>query len=684
MTENPTQPVSGRALDFWLVGYALALLAQIERLPLWLTLVGFAGGAVGWLIRRRGWRPLSRRWLMPMTLGLVVLFWLAYRGQFTVDTAASFLVLTVALKWLELRQRRDLFVLFFIICYLVVVTLLFQKGLIWAVVLLGSIFLLFTGLQLAMAGQLRGLSMQAVRRSGGLFLKMAPVVVVLFVFFPRMGPLWSVPLVSEQGVTGLSEEMTPGDVSNLAQNSDRAFRVEFGGDWPRPGERYWRAIVLDVFDGRTWSRRDRGERERASRVIEAAPADALADDEYEILMEPHYQRWGFALVDSVPRSPNARQDARGMVRFERSVDQSVRYRMGFESERVSRELGESGKRFYTHLPASGNEMTRAWVAEQRMAIEDDRQLVTRFMRLFNQEPFHYTLRPPRLGEDPVDELLFDTRRGFCEHYASALAFMLRAAGIPARIMTGYLGGESGLNDQYLIVRQYDAHAWVEAWLPEFGWFRLDPTAQIAPDRIELGLREAMRDEGSFLEDNWASPDRYQDLALVNWLRLRADAANYYWQRWVVGYEGQTQLALLSRLPGNIGLRELGFITAGLVAAFIALAVIIGLLRQHQQRFRDPWHRLYDRWCRWLVRQDLGVGRGDSLSHQVAAVARAMPEQASEARAFKTIMTRHFYADGGDGVEAEDLKRVRRLFGQIRRSRLRSKPKSGERQQHGRR
>jgi len=659
-----------RALDCLLLSYALVLAAQFARLPLWLLAIAVVAGGLGWLIRRRGWRPLPKWALFAVTIITVAAFWLAYRGQFTVDTAASFFVLTVALKWLELRQRRDLYILFFILCYLVIVTLLFRDSILWTGVLLVAIFLVFNGLQLSSAGRVRRLSLQTWRRTGWLFAKAIPVVIILFVFFPRMGPLWSVPLVSDQATTGLSDEMSPGEISDLVQNSERAFRVEFGGETPRPGERYWRALILDDFDGRTWRRRDQELEERASRVNTEAQAGSLAENEYEVLMEPSYQRWGYALADSVPVSPNLTQDFRGLVRFERSVDTRLRYRMMFQQDPPQTSLSDRARRQYTQLPADSNPQTRAWVAEQQARTDDDEALINALMQHFNAEPYYYTLRPPRLGDQPVDELLFDTYRGFCEHYASALTFMLRAADIPARVVTGYLGGESGLNDGYLIVRQYDAHAWVEAWMPDYGWVRLDPTAMIAPDRIELGLRESMRDEGSFLENNWASPDRYQDFALVNWMRLRADAMNYYWQRWVVGYQGQTQLSLFERLPGAPGMRELGLITAGLVAILIGLSAGYALWLHRRRRFQTPYQRLYGRWLRWLQKQQLPTGPGDPPTRQAMVAAEALPAQENLIKAFGKGLNRLFYAPGDMNTDAaqRDLERMRRQLRQIRRLR----------------
>ena len=657
--------MSRHHLDAWVAAFALILLAQVQRLPLWLSL-GAAGAVVtGWLLQRRRRRGLGGLWLGVLAVASAAAFWVYYRGQFTVDTAASFLVLTVALKWLELGRRRDLFILFFIQCYLAVVTLLFHQSMLWAAVLLASLFLLFTGLQMALGGGVQGMGREALKRSALVFVKMLPLVVVLFIFFPRMGPLWSVPLVSEQGMTGLSDSMSPGDITSLVQNDDPAFRVTFGGETPAPGERYWQALVLDRFDGRGWQRRRVEERGGVSRVPPDAAADSLANDEYEIMLEPHGRRWGFALADSVPASTNITLNHNGMVRFERSVDTRRRYRMRREPSSPAARLSDSARRFYTHLPDNGNERTRDWVAKRRERAEGREALVRQLMDHFNQAPFHYTLQPESLGDsDTVDTLMFETREGFCEHYASALGFMLRAADIPARIVTGYLGGESGVDNEYLIVRQYDAHAWVQAWLPGRGWVRLDPTAMIAPERIENGLRDAMGEQEDFLEDNPFSMNRYADVGWVNWMRLHLDAANYYWQRWVVGYEGQTQLSLLGRLPGDIDRRMLGVITAVLVAVLIMIGVGLSVLRSRRRHFRDPWVRLYDQWCRWLENQHTGAGRSDPLSAQVSAAARAFPSRNREIQALGALLEGVFY--GGAGMEARDLARARRLMNAIRK------------------
>lgn len=652
-------------LDPWIAAFGLILSAQLQRLPLWLSLGAFAAAVVGWLMRRHGRRGARPSWLGVLAVVSVAVFWVYYQGQYTVDTAASFLVLTVALKWLELGRRRDLFILFFIQCYLAVVTLLFHQSMLWAGTLLASLFLLFTGLQMAVGGRFPGMGREAMKRSALVFVKMLPLVVVLFIFFPRVGPLWSVPLVSEQGMTGLSDSLEPGGISRLVQNDDPAFRVTFGGETPPPGERYWQALVLDRFDGQRWDRRSEEQQGGVSRVPEDASAAALGGDGYEVMLEPHGRRWGFALADSVPASANVTLNRNGMVRFERSVDTRRRYRMRLEPSAETTSLSKAARRFYTRLPGNTNERTRQWVLQQRRKVEGGSELVRQLMQHFNREPFRYTLQPESPGDsDTVDALMFETREGFCEHYASALAFMLRTADIPARIVTGYLGGESGVDNEYLIVRQYDAHAWVQAWLPGRGWVRLDPTAMIAPDRIENGLREAMGGGDDFLAGDPFSMTRYADLGWVNWMRLRLDAANYYWQRWVVGYEGKTQLSLLGRLPGDIDQRMLGVITAVLVAALIMAGVGISLLRARRRHFRDPWYQLYDQWWRWLEYRHAEAGRSETLAAQVAAAERACPALTADIRALGALLQRAFYTP--ETITQQDLVRARRLMNALRK------------------
>ncbi|MCK7544702.1 DUF3488 and transglutaminase-like domain-containing protein [Marinobacter bryozoorum] len=663
-----------RALLWLLCGFALLLLPQWDRLPVWLIAACLALAGWRWLAQV-GRVRLPGRWLrLGVMASLIAVYIATVQGRFSVDTAASFFVLAVGLKWLETANRRDFFVVFFILVYLATVNFLFRQGIGWSLVTVTGVVVILVALQLLHTpAESRHGGFRGLRRLGGMLLKTLPVVIALFVFFPRMAPLWSVPLVSEQARTGLSDSMTPGDISSLAQSSERAFRVSFGGEMPEHRERYWRGLILDRFDGHTWSQWQQESYRRLGRVDRDAGLEGLAPNEYDVLMEASGQRWVYALDNSRAVSGNIAKVPGGLFRLERPADTSIRYRMALGAEAGdAAALSPGQRRRYLQLPPSGNQRSRELASELARQAQSDLAFANSVLNRFREQPYYYTLRPPTMPEDPVDTLLFDAQRGFCAHYASAMTFLLRAAGIPARVVAGYQGGSSGADEAYLIVRQYDAHAWVEAWIESRGWVRLDPTAAIAPQRIESGLREAMAEEGSFLEDNWTSPQRYGDLALVQWISLQMDRINYNWQRWVVGYQGQSQMDLMSRLPGNIGLKELGYVTAGLVGVALLIAAMIAALRHGGGRHSDPARVLVARWGQVLRQRGVTVPAGATPLQLATMTEEQAPSAGPVARAFARDLNNHYYGTGARARpgrqrhRATDVRPMRRRLSQIRR------------------
>ncbi|WP_417547329.1 transglutaminaseTgpA domain-containing protein [Marinobacter segnicrescens] len=663
-----------RALLWLLGGFLLLLLPQWDRLPVWLAAACIALAGWRWLAQT-GRARLPGRWLRLAIMGTLIAVYIAtVSGRFSVDTAASFFVLAVGLKWLETANRRDFFVLFFILVYLATVNFLFRQGIGWSLVTLAGVVVTLVALQLLHTpADSRHSSFHGLRRLGGMLLKTLPVVIALFVFFPRMAPLWSVPLVSDQARTGLSDSMTPGDISSLAQSSERAFRVTFAGETPEHRDRYWRGLILDRFDGRTWSQWQQEPYRPLGRVNRDAGLEALADNEYDVLMEASGQRWVYALDNSRPVSANIAEVSGRVFRLERPADTSVRYRMELERETgTAGELSPAERRQYLQLPPQGNQRSRQLARDLAMGAGTDLAFANAVLNRFREQPYYYTLRPPAMPDDPVDTLLFDAQRGFCAHYASAMTFLLRAADIPARVVAGYQGGSPGPDEAYLIIRQYDAHAWVEAWIEERGWVRFDPTAAIAPQRIESGLRDAVAEEGSFLEDSWASPQRYGDLPLVQWASLQLDRINYNWQRWVIGYQGQSQMDLMSRLPGNIGLRELGYLTAGLMGVALLVAALVAAIRHGGATRTDPAGVLVSRWTRLLQKRGSTVPAGATPLELARMTEQQAPAAAAVARAFARDLNNHYYGSGsrsrpGRGSHrSTELRLMRRRLARIRR------------------
>ena len=673
----PATGLPSRAL-LWLIGsFALLLTPQWDRLPLWLIAACAVLASWRWLAQYGRVRLPGRLLRTGIMLVLIGVYVATVQGRFTVDTAASFFVLAVGLKWLETRTVRDFYVLFFILVYLATVNFLFHQEILWALVTFAGVAMLLVGLQVLNAPELPAGMKSGWRRLGGLFLKTLPVVVLLFVFFPRMSPLWSVPLVSGEARTGISDTMRPGDISSLAQSSERAFRVTFGGQIPPYRDRYWRGLILDYLDGETWRQGQADGFRPLGRVAVDGGVGALKLDEYDVLLEPTDQRWAFALENSRAVSDNVAEESADLFRFRRPADSPVRYRLALEEGAGPDEQARGADlRRYLQLPREGNPRARELARELRQSMSNE-QIVRSLMTRFREQAYFYTLRPPAMPDNGIDTLLFDEKRGFCAHYAGATTFVLRAAGIPARVVVGYQGGEPGAGGEYLIVRQYDAHAWVEAYLND-RWVRVDPTAAIAPERIESGLRDAVADEGSFLENDWASPQRYADLALVQWASLQLDRINYQWQRWVVGYQGQSQMDLMSRLPGGLGMRELGYLTAGIVGAGLLIAGLISALQMRRGERRDAFRRVVATWHRLCATAGVPVRHGETPSVLASRLAKAEPAAADSARLFARMVNSHYYSAGTEDEGGYQLKRMRRLLATMKRQLRSSNSRTGKR------
>ncbi|TGN42033.1 transglutaminase TgpA family protein [Marinobacter confluentis] len=665
-------------------GFALLLIPQWDRLPVWLMVSCIVLAIWRWLAQL-GRLRLPGKWSRSGLMAVLVAVYIAtVQGRFTVETASSFFVLAVGLKWLETRTVRDFYVLLFILVYLATVNFLFHQEIHWTVINLTGVLVLFVGLQVLNAPGIPGAVRSGWKRLGLMFVKTLPVVVLLFVFFPRMAPLWSVPLVSGEARTGISDSMTPGDISNLAQSDERAFRVTFGDEIPAYRDRYWRGLFLDTLDGETW-RQSRGDGfRRPGRVSVDGGVGELQPNEYDVLLEPTDQTWAFALEGSVAVSDNVEKNENGLFRFDRPADSAVRYRMGLAPQAAETGAALGNARQYLQLPANGNPRARELARSLREQASGPQELALNILSRFREQQYFYTLRPPQMPENGIDALLFDSKRGFCAHYAGAMTFLLRAADIPARVVVGYQGGEPGADNAYLIVRQYDAHAWVEAWIPGQGWTRFDPTAAIAPERIESGLRQAMQEEGSFLENNWTSPQRYGDMAMIQWASLQLDKINYQWQRWVVGYQGQSQMDLMSRLPGGFSLRELGYVTAAVIGGALLFAGLFTALRGRSFSGRDAFSRVLGRWHSICEAAGVPVRDGETPSRQAQRLAQAQPAVASSAMTFARLVNRHYYAGssgapgaGKSGPGArEELGRMKRLLGTLNKQVKRSKSSTG--------
>jgi len=551
----------------------------------------------------------------------------------------ALLVLFLALKPLEARTRRDGLAVIFLCYFLVLAQFFFAQSMATAGLMLATLVAVTATLGSLADGRARPADL--LRRSGLMLLQAVPFMLLLFVLFPRVqGPLWGLPRDAFSALTGLSDSMAPGSISNLSQSDAIAFRAKFGETLPRD-QLYWRGPVLSEFDGRTWT----SERRLPLPRLAYAPQGPAID--YEVTLEAHAKHWLFALELPGRLPPDSLMTGDYQLLAKTPVTARLRYTVASHTA-MTAGLDESTGvlRRTLALPAGFNprtvELARNWRAQGRT----DEAVLEAASRFFLTQGLRYSLTPPLLGQHSVDEFLFDSREGFCEHFAGAFVFALRAAGLPARVVTGYQGGETNPFDGYFTVRQYDAHAWTEVWLKDRGWTRIDPTALSVPSRISQNLAAAVP-AGS----NVPLMARL-DLALLRELRLRLDAVANTWNQWVIGYNPERQREFLNRL----GMRAPDWRQMTATLAVLAGLVLLGFTAWalRQRRRTDAAQRVWLKLSRRLGRRGLPRLPWEAPLAYAARVAARFPESAAEIHAISALYGRLRYGSL-DPVLLDELK-----------------------------
>jgi len=532
-----------RALNWQLAALWAAVLPHLLILPLWSTLMLVACSGVRIQIYRGIWR--FPPWYVK--LALLGLLWLGLIFSFDRDTlmrgTVALLIGGSAFKLLEVHTRRDALVLVYLSYLLIAIQFLFEQGILAGLYALVA-FAVVVGSQVALFDPRLRAPLPSLRNTFKLILAALPMMVLLFLLIPRIGPLWSVPLDTGAAATGLSDSVSPGDISSMTRSDELAFRAGFDGPVPANTDRYWRALVYSDFDGRSWSLS-----KRLGRPLESV-TNPLGRFSYEIIMEPSHRPW-LPVLD-VPLSVEG-ADLRGARQAvsKSPIDKRSSYRVTSASRfELQSELDARSKERNLAFPTDQNLQTQALARQWWQEADADLDLFIRRIAAHFNQSFVYTLQPPLLGANSVDQFLFESQRGFCGHFASATAVILRAAGVPARLVGGYQGGESNAGAGYLSVCQWDAHAWVEYHDAERGWVRFDPTAAVAPERIEQSAEDLFADQPGFLADRPLSPLRFTNSGWLLEARRAIDALNFSWHRWVLNYQNQ-QTDLLRSLLGEI-------------------------------------------------------------------------------------------------------------------------------------
>ncbi len=638
-----------------------ALLLSLSVLPHWWNLPPLVTGAffLLLLLRLLLWREPSRipgPWIrLPLVvLGVVVVIQqagLTEGRQFGV----ALLVIMSGLKLLELKSHRDLFMAVFLGLFLLTTLFLFSQNALLTFYVLLLILAYTTVLVLASRTGPELPLKQAVRTALILTLGGIPVMVLLFALFPRLdGPLWSLSLGRGQGITGMSDNISMGSISSLSQSEETAFRVRFDGTPPPPQKRYWRGMVLWHTDGRRWTR----VKSTASKPATEGLAGTAA---YEVTMEPSDQPWLFPLDRVREAQGDLLLSEDGELATRRRIHRRFTYRAESAPPPLTRPLTGREQRLGLQLPARVSPRVQQLAHRWRQTAASDAQVVEQALRHFNIQPFVYTLQPPLLGDDPVDGFLFDTRKGFCEHYATSFVLLMRLAGIPARVVIGYQGGEINPVGGHLVVRQSDAHAWAEVWLRGKGWSRVDPTAAVAPERVERGITPQPAETGAPAVFRVSIPASglARFLRDLQWYR---DDLQLMWHYWVVGYDQSRQQNLLQKLGiGRLYSYQLGIIAvAGAIAIASLLFFLFGMRRA---RPGDPVLATWNRFRRKLKRAGLEVSLTQGPLDLGNAAMRRFPASAGRISEIVQSYIRLRYGTGG---ERDDLRLLRR---KIRRFRL---------------
>ena len=630
---------------------AVALIPHTFRLPVWITV---------WCLACWVWAILCATGKFPWP-GALLRHGLAVTGfmgalassgfRFDRDVGTAILAVMVGLKPLETRTYRDSIMAIFLTYFLIITNLLYSNALVMLLYMLLAVLL--TTSVLVHINHPDGDFPAHTKLAGRMLMYALPLAAILFVLFPRIqGSLWRLPS-DTVGVTGFSDHLSPGSVSQLTRNNDVAFRVQFPGVPPPPDHLYWRGLVFWEFDGLAW-------RQTRQTPVFQPTVNGQQSIDYTITLEPHQQRWLFALDLPATVPPRAMAFDDHTLQWEEEVIQPIQYRVasfpefntgplppGIEMFLLPEELGNPKAR----------QLARRWASSATGAAD----VVSAAMAYFQNNDFTYTLNPPLLGEDPIDDFLFETRRGYCEHFASTMAFLMRSVGIPARVVGGYQGGERNPFGDYWIVRQSDAHAWTEIWSPNTGWKRIDPTTVVAPERITSGVAAALppNERTEALPAGFTGPFA----SVFRNFSLGWDAANALWRRQVIGYTALRQKRLFSRFGVNTGSMAgvIRLLAVGLILTGVATILYVWGTRRRRRTSPDPIQEGYHKFCSKLARCEIPRHPEQGPLDYLRSIRNQRLDLSERAESIIQLYVRLRYSDRSSDEEIRSFQRLVREF-----------------------
>jgi transglutaminase-like putative cysteine protease len=654
------QQIPRNALVWILLAQLFLLLPHLTRLPAWIFVLYTV--TAGWRIMvYRGQWSFPSRWIRYIfAIGGFTGVSVSFGTMLGLEPTVALLLTAFTLKLMELCEHKDAYLVIFLGFFVCLTEFLFSQELWITLYNTFCVLVLITALVALHRPGYQRFSLAPLRRSALYLAQAFPLMVVLFLIFPRLPPLWAVPIKSNAAKMGVSDYMSPGDIASLSTSDEVAFRAEFTDEIPPVSKMYWRGLVFSKFDGRTWLSlkwRDIPTLERRENPPEGPLENGL---QYTVVVEPTQQKWLYSLRYVGQHSRNVARSNDFRVVSPIEIQDQYRYSAtSYPDVVIDLELSDWRREVDLKIPVRGNLRARALASSIRAEATNDRDYANRVLDHFNREKFVYTLNPALLGDSMMDDFLFETRQGFCEHYASAFVFLMRSQGVPARVVVGYLGGEVNPVNKTVIVHQFDAHAWAEIWLEGEGWVRADPTGAVSPDRIEWGLERAMAEEGSFLAGLPLSPIHYRDVAWLNQLRLRYDAITYAWQLMVISYDTDDQYQILDDLLGEISIRSVATLVLG-VGLLSLLPVLIGIAWRARPS-QSTEVRAYQRFCRKLTALGLVRSSGEAPRSFAQRACKELPRLEKEIMEVTRCFENVTYTPGYSETHQKELRRAVRRF-----------------------
>ena len=544
---------------------SLILIAQMAFIPVLLSIIFAISILCIWIYLKRQ-QPFPKIGTFLLTVLALGSIYLSYQSFIGVEAGVAVLSTFLFAKSLESKNRRDLIILFNFALFVAASSFLYSQSFGMAIVIVLCLISCLIGLYRIQTSEFeqepttqRAALQQDAKHVAKFILYAIPFFILLFIFFPRLPPLWHIPIPENKGVTGISDSMSPGDIAELSQSSALAFRII--GDvskLPPRSELYWRALVLDEYDGQRWTSSFVNQQPLMRQPMDSSPVPVGWN--YQYLAADPSVFWIMGLEKSIPveRRYYNRQDWSIVPRrLTQRVEPIPLQWIGtqYDPQAVGQYLARINTQVQRRLDPQAQQLAQRLYMQ---SAEDPRRYVQNVLNWYQQNNFVYTLKPGQLGQNRIDEFLFNSRQGFCEHYASSFVMLMRYVGIPARVVTGYQGGELAPDRKSWEVRQLDAHAWTEVWLDQ-KWQRFDPTAMIAPQRIDGGMQNLLSQDERVWSNNstWTS----QNNQWMTKMRVWSDYASYQWQSKVVGYNAESQQNWLSKL--------------GLSSAYSSIVVLLG-------------------------------------------------------------------------------------------------------------